>query len=197
MTLFLNMPMKSEAFSVVSRKLTDEEVGKLVYEVSHEARVYFDTAENNGGPRNWPSYEAFLGFKIANVALVYQLDATQLQELVKGVYEREAEEIRKDHAHRNAVQASDIQFPADHLRTKRREQLERWYASSSLNGFQVVDGNGWEDFGADEMRKVIFVEPPEVDALVGPSVKKTIVATFAPGSLFINALELDGEKLTD
>jgi hypothetical protein len=84
--MLYSIPMKKEIYSVASRKLTDEELRQVPYEVLHEARVYFDLPENNGGPRKWPSYEAFIGFQIAKVTLIYQLDREQLQYVVEQSY---------------------------------------------------------------------------------------------------------------
>ena len=103
MASLFNIPTVPETYSIAARPLTPDEVALVPFSIIHEATCYFDSPACGGGPRQWPSYEAFLGFKIADAALRYQLDPQQLKDVVAEVYRREAYTIEQDRKDRAKV----------------------------------------------------------------------------------------------
>ena len=63
---------------------------------------------------------------------------------------------------------------------------------SYLNGFQVMDSNGWEfsTDPAEPFKKVLFVEDDEDSSK--PSVKKVLLVTFKPNSAIVKHASLNG-----
>lgn len=109
MNLINYIATKREEYTIADRDYIGKnylpnELSCIASEVVDEARVYFDSPENNGGPRSWPSYEAFLGFQIAKVQLTYQMKKDELQEVVALVYKQEADEIAREKNNREIKQ---------------------------------------------------------------------------------------------
>lgn len=75
----VNVPTKSEKYSIAARKLTHEEMLGVAHDVVKDARIYFED------PRAWPSYDMFLGHQISKALLQYQIGMGDLDELDKFV----------------------------------------------------------------------------------------------------------------
>lgn len=80
-----DVPTKSEVYSIASRKLTHEELMMAAHEAVRDAAIFHED------PREWPSYQAFLGHQMSKVMLYYQIgqgDLEQLDEFVRLVKDR-------------------------------------------------------------------------------------------------------------
>ena len=80
MSPFCYLPTKLEEFSVVRRRLTEQELKHVVSEVYDLSLIWHEE------PRSWLTYGGFLGMHIGRAQLQYQI----------GVYHDDADEARQE-----------------------------------------------------------------------------------------------------
>lgn len=69
-----NIPTKSEVFSVAARRLTENELLRLAHEIIDTAGTIM-----REDPRQWTSYDAFIGFRLGVATTTYSLEADQIE----------------------------------------------------------------------------------------------------------------------
>ena len=75
----------------------------------------------------------------------------------------------------------------------RQTEADRFFECSDLNGYQIVDADGWEHTNSNnDLYRKIHVEN---DDSVGPTVSKTLTVTFSSHSAKIIQATIDGVEV--